>query len=459
MLFTSYEFVVFFVFVYVFYLLAASSLKIQNLLLLGASYFFYGFLDPFFCLLLFTTTLVDFSAALRIRNYERFRRLIFACAIGINLSILGVFKYFNFFVDSVVRALSVIGIEIGNPLFISVLLPVGISFYTFQSMSYLVDVYRGNQRPNYKFLEYALYVSFFPQLVAGPIERAKTLLPQIQTTRNFSATTFIWSIERILWGLVLKLVVANNVAPMVDKVFMLEDAGVILVVAGSFGFAVQIYADFFGYTLMARGLAGLLGFQLSVNFKSPYKSFSPSEFWRRWHISLSEFVRDYVYISLGGSKKGVPRLIFALTATMLLMGLWHGADWKFIAWGAYHGLLLAAYHLVGCGGDWSPGRYRFCLWLLWTTFAIIGWSIFRSPDLSWLLQSVTSSGPGLASSISAAVLISLNVCCYTTPFFYLHFSERYVKGSLVRGVNGSLLILIILLFSANPDRAFIYFQF
>ena len=459
MLFTSYEFLVFFVFVYVFYLLASQSLKLQNVLLLGASYFFYGFLDPFFCLLLFTTTFVDFSAALLIGNYQRFKKLVLACSIGINLAILGVFKYFNFFVDSAVRALSVIGIEIQNPLLINVLLPVGISFYTFQSMSYLVDVYRGNQRPNKNFLEYALYVCFFPQLVAGPIERAKALLPQIQVVRKFSATTFIWSVEHIIWGLVLKLVVAHNVAPMVDKIFMLEDAGFILVAAGSFGFAVQIYADFFGYTLIARGLAGLLGFHLSVNFQDPYKSFSPSEFWRRWHISLSEFVRDYVYISLGGSRRGVVRLIFALTATMLLMGLWHGADWKFVAWGVYHGLLLAAYHLAGCGGDWSPRRYRFSLWLLWTTFAIIGWSIFRSPDLSWWLQSVISSGPGLALSVSGAILICLKVCCYSIPFFYLRLCERYLKGPLVRGINGSLLILSILLFSANPDRAFIYFQF
>ena len=461
MLFTTHEFFVFFLIVLVSYWLLAKQKVAQNVLLLGSSYFFYGFVNPIFCLLLLASTLIDFicGAALGARKGSRNAWVIIS--IATNLSILGVFKYFNFFVANIHEMLNLIGLEISSPQFLEIAVPVGISFYTFQSMSYTIDVYRGVQKPVFRFPDFALYVAFFPQLVAGPIERARTLIPQITERRIISFEQVASGIEKIIYGLVLKLAVANNVATYVDRIFMLEAPSIEVMVVGALGFAIQIYADFFGYTLMALGIASLLGFRLSRNFNSPYFAWSPSEFWRRWHISLSSFVRDYLYIPLGGSQRGAVRTFVALTITMFLMGLWHGAAWKYVVWGLYHGFLLALYHLAGLGGNWRPKSSRMLVaWPIWFCFMLFGWLIFRAPDVAWLVSGISSGRIFQETHRGVVYLSLLSIGFYSLPFCFKAIADRLVYWSpFFRGITSGVWVLWIVLVSADATRAFIYFRF
>jgi D-alanyl-lipoteichoic acid acyltransferase DltB (MBOAT superfamily) len=410
--------------------------------------------------LLLGSTAIDYFSGRVIVDYPRFRKASLWFSITGNLSILGVFKYFNFFAENIVAVLSSAGLEIQDPFVISILVPVGISFYTFQSMSYTIDVYRGEREPIKNFSNFAMYVAFFPQLVAGPIERANHLLPQVVTSRHFNYHMIVDGVDLLIKGLVLKLIVANNIAIYSDKVFMLDQPGVFLLLLGSIAFSIQIYADFFGYTLMARGLASMLGFKLSVNFLSPYLAVSPSDFWRRWHISLSSFVRDYLYIPLGGSQSGARRRFIALVGTMLLMGLWHGAEWKFVLWGAYHGILLAIYHSLGMGGNWFPRRGVVLAWFIWSTLTVIGWSIFRAPNLTWLSSVYSSTYIPSINESQIALTYIVGICFCALPMFYLRFVEPILKTKLIlRGFNSAFLLILLVLYSADSTRPFIYFRF
>jgi D-alanyl-lipoteichoic acid acyltransferase DltB (MBOAT superfamily) len=327
-------------------------------------------------------------------------------------------------------------------------------------MSYTIDIYRGEREPIRNFPDFAVYVAFFPQLVAGPIERSSHLLPQVVTPRCFNYSMIVDGVDLLVKGLVLKLIVANNIAIFSDKVFMLSQPGVFLLLLGSVAFSIQIYADFFGYTLMARGLASMLGFKLSVNFLSPYLAISPSDFWRRWHISLSSFVRDYLYIPLGGSKTGAQRRFYALVGTMLLMGLWHGAEWKFVVWGAYHGILLAIYHSLGMGGNWAPRRGVVVAWLIWSTLIVIGWSIFRAPNLTWLYSVYTSTYIPSTNEFQIGLIYVVGILFCTLPMFYLRFVEPILRNRLtLRGFNSAFLLILLVLYSADSTQPFIYFRF
>ena len=335
MLFNSWAFLLFFLVV----LLIVWRLDHprQNLFLLAASYFFYGCWDwRFLGLLLFTTT-VDYFCALKIETSKNPRpsKRFLLISLVTNVAVLGFFKYFNFFMGSIAQ---MTGMEYSVW---KILLPVGISFYTFQSMSYTMDVFRGHVKPMRKFSDYALYVSFFPQLVAGPIERSTALLPQILSPRQMTRQGFQEGLYRVVLGFVKKIFIADNLAPIVNMLFAKTDPltgwETLLAV---YAFSFQIYADFSGYTDIARGTARLLGFRLRLNFDLPYFSRSPREFWRRWHISLSTWLRDYLYIPLGGSRQGEFRTSLNLLTTMVLGGLWHGASWTFVVWGGYHGTLL-----------------------------------------------------------------------------------------------------------------------
>ena len=460
MIFTSITYLTFFAIV----LLAYWSMnrKWQNILLLCGSFFFYGYITPWFCLLLAASIIVDFHCGKAIyRKINRKKYLILS--IAFNLSLLAVFKYCNFFITNFIDLFNLIGIEPSITV-LNILLPVGISFYTFQTLSYTIDIYRGKLKPVDDFIGFAVFVSFFPQLVAGPIERASNMLPQILAARNIDQADISQGIYLIMRGYVKKLVVADNVAIYVDKIFLLETGNPLIIAVGSAGFAIQIYADFSAYTDIARGSARLLGIHLMENFKSPYLAWSPSEFWRRWHISLSSWIRDYLYIPLLGSQSPTKvRALVILVVTMGLSGLWHGAAWNFVLWGLYHGLLLAIYHSLGFGGKTMPeslfGKLTAILiMLILTTF---GWALFRTPNLNWLYLSLFGADATItAESIDSAVYLGALFVFFSLPLYLYRLPIQNIRlQSLWVLVCVILPIILITIFHQEGADAFIYFQF
>ncbi|MEC4985962.1 MAG: MBOAT family O-acyltransferase, partial [Oscillatoria sp. PMC 1076.18] len=331
-------------------------------------------------------------------NLQR-RKLLLTVSLLTNLSILGFFKYFNFFVDSLIQLFNWLGIA-ADPLTLNIILPVGISFYTFQTLSYTIDVYRGKLIPAKNLLDFAVYVAFFPQLVAGPIERAENFLPQVTHPRKLNLAQINAGLFLILWGYFKKVVIADNIGLIANAVFNdYTDYQGIDVIIGILAFTVQIYGDFSGYSDIARGISKLMGFELMVNFKLPFFALNPSDFWARWHISLSTWLRDYLYIPLGGNRQGTFNTYRNLGITMLLGGLWHGAAWNFVIWGAYHGLILIIYRIVSRKREhldpWS-GKYSYpyilAKMLLMFILANLGWVIFRCVSLEQMGYILTHIG-------------------------------------------------------------------
>lgn len=345
MAFNSYFFWTFFIVVIGLYRLLPH--RGQNRMLLVASYVFYGAWDARFLLLIALSTVVDFFVAKRITaaSDRKVAKRWCALSITVNLGILGVFKYFDFFTTSFSKFLSTILNYEADPLTLNIILPVGISFYTFQTLSYTIDVYRGHTKPATNLLDFGLYVAYFPQLVAGPIERSHRLLPQIEKPRKDREGDFAAGLYLVIAGLFAKVVIADNMAFICNGIFAApaDEVGGIDRVIGIYAFAFQIYGDFYGYSSIARGISRWMGIDLMANFRMPYFARSPSDFWSRWHISLSTWLRDYLYIPLGGNRGGKWFTYRNLMLTMLLGGLWHGAGWTFVLWGLYQGLLLCAY--------------------------------------------------------------------------------------------------------------------
>jgi alginate O-acetyltransferase complex protein AlgI len=381
MLFNSATFAIFFATVYVLY--RASGFNRQNWLLLFASYVFYGAWDWRFLSLLMISTGIDFSIGRAMAQSSDQRRRLWLLRVSLfsNLVILGFFKYFNFFIDSANELLSTLGLQT-SPVILNVVLPVGISFYTFQTMSYTFDIYRGRLEATRSLRDFAVYVAYFPQLVAGPIERASHLLPIISSPRKIDRQQSLEGLWLISWGLFKKIVIADNAARVVNEVFSSDTptSGLVAIV-GIWAFALQIYGDFSGYTDIARGVSKLLGIELMLNFERPYISTNPSEFWRRWHISLSTWLRDYLYIPLGGNRGTARRTYINLMLVMVLGGLWHGAAWTFVAWGAFHGVLLVSHRLVverrvspPAAGRWATIGKQFVMFQL----VCVGWLLFRA---------------------------------------------------------------------------------
>jgi alginate O-acetyltransferase complex protein AlgI len=366
-------------------------LRQQNLFLLLASYFFYGWWDWRFNILLLASTLVDFITGQKIhaaRDGKLRKRWLFV-SISFNLGLLCSFKYFNFFIDSAAVLLQSFGLEPHLPI-LRIILPVGLSFYSFQSMGYVMDIYRGRLAPEKDFLNYAVFVSFFPQLVAGPIERGAHLLPQIRKEREITKEKILTGLNLVLIGFFKKVAIADTLAPIVDMIFARPDAmtsGQLW--TGVYAFTFQIYGDFSGYTDIARGIALILGFELIENFNAPYLSRSITEFWRRWHISLSTWLRDYLYISLGGNRYGRVRTYTNLIITMFLGGLWHGAAWHFAIWGVLHGLYLTVHRMILGGRKESISRPETIagrageLVKIIITFHLVAltWVLFRSDSI------------------------------------------------------------------------------
>lgn len=342
MLFNSLPFLLFLPIVFILYWSFKESKRNQNILILISSYIFYGWWDYRFLSLLAFSTLVDYfiGLALEKKTRKRTKKKLLILSLFVNLGILGFFKYYNFFLESWVEAWGGVGVNF-NLSSLNIILPVGISFYTFQTLSYTIDIYKGKIKATTNLINFAAFVSFFPQLVAGPIERAANLLPQFSRKKIFNSKKAIFGINLILWGLFKKIVIADNCAVYVDSIFNnYDNVNSISLLLGAFYFSLQIYADFSGYTDIAIGVAKLFGFDLMRNFNYPYFSRNIGEFWRRWHISLSTWFRDYVYIPLGGSRVGESKRIRNVLIVFLLSGFWHGANWTFIIWGAIHAALF-----------------------------------------------------------------------------------------------------------------------
>ena len=388
MLFSELDFWGFFAIVLAVYLVLPH--KAQNRMLLLASYVFYAAWDWRFLSLIILSTIVDYFVGLAMAGTEdqkRRKRLLWL-SLGVNLGMLGVFKYLGFFIDSFQAMLAGIGYQT-NPLILSIVLPVGISFYTFQTLSYTIDIYRRELKPTRDFLDFALFVAFFPQLVAGPIERAKNLLPNIEVPRTLSWEMFSRGVVLCLLGLIKKIVIADGVAPSVDAIYVSPDPARLDILLATWLFAIQIYCDFSGYTDIARGVAKMLGFGLMRNFAQPYFAANPQEFWRRWHISLSSWLRDYLYISLGGNRGGRWSTYRNLMATMTLGGLWHGAAWNFILWGIYQGSLLSL-HRAFAGRRQGSGEGQGRGLLGWFLRLILIVAFFQVVCYGWLLFRATS---------------------------------------------------------------------
>lgn len=444
--------------------------RAQNLFVVGASYVFYGWEHPWFLIPLAASTIVDFACGIAIERYPAARRIFLVTSVGVSVALLATFKYYSFALENVNALLAQGHIPPLRDMW-KLALPVGLSFYTFQSIGYIVDVYRGRVRASRDLIDYALYVSFFPQLVAGPIERAAHMLPQYRAPRTFNPVAWRDGLTLMLWGFFKKLVIADQTAVVANKVFSLASPGFPVLWAGVFAFAIQIYADFSGYTDIARGTARLLGIELMENFRLPYLATSPSDFWRRWHISLSTWLRDFVYIPLGGSKCGTARASFNLLATFTLSGLWHGASWNYVLWGVYWGLLILAERFVSWLGI---GKGITASLKIVLTFACTcaGWLLFRERNLAQLLSDLGRSPFG-APAMEWQVGVYLACLClfYSLPLIIEMVIGRrdggwkealglHGRSALMTEAAAAVLLLAGIVVGRSVVSAdFIYFQF
>jgi len=470
--FNSLTFVLFFAIVTAAYY-ALHSWPARKTLLIAASYLFYAAWNPFYVLLLWFSTIADWLLARRIdaSTSDRARRWWLCGSLTINLSLLGYFKYGGLLLDAFVDLAHKVGISYSPPAS-SIVLPVGISFYTFQTLSYTLDVYRRQLHARTSFADFCLFVGFFPQLIAGPIVRASYFLPQCEQPKRFSADSFGWGAALLVFGLFAKVAVADAVlAPAVDAVFAnASEIGTLDAWVGVFAFSGQIFFDFSAYSLCAIGAALCLGFALPDNFRSPFAAIGFSDFWRRWHISLSTWLRDYLYISLGGSRRGRARVAVNLMITMLLGGLWHGASWMFVIWGALHGAYLVIEHLAraafGSAFRVSSGLLRFGLAL--GTFAVVSvtWVFFRAPDMASaqaLLRAlfVKSAGTAVLADQLPLVLVTLAaLLAWQWMHRTITLEERFARWPLAGRAAAIAAALIGIVYGSGGDgHAFIYFQF
>ncbi len=482
MLFNSFEFLLFLPIVFLLYWFVFRNLRWQNLFIVIASYFFYGLWDYKFLILIAFTTLCSFITGIMIEKYlcqDKYHEAKYTCIVNvfINLVILGIFKYYNFFVESFVDLLHPLGLNVHIPT-LKLILPVGISFYTFQALSYSIDVFKGKIKATHNIVAFFAFISFFPQLVAGPIERATNLLPQFCAKRMFDYDKAVDGMRLILWGLFKKIVIADNCAEYVDVVFNNYDTsnGSVLALAGIF-FAFQIYGDFSGYSDIAIGTAKLFGISLRDNFKTPYFSRDIAEFWKRWHISLNKWFVDYVYIPLGGSRTRTIFVVRNVFVIFLLSGLWHGANWTYVVWGFYHSILFLPLILLGKNKrnndvvaiNSTLPNLKECVNMLVTFILVtIGWVIFRSDNISIaydiLLKIINVCAwerPGLVLTYKIPTLIAI-VFCFMIEWINRKrkhsFEISWIKTAWMRYAMYYIVLSMIVLFSGK-NITFIYFQF
>jgi D-alanyl-lipoteichoic acid acyltransferase DltB (MBOAT superfamily) len=474
MLFNSLTFLLFLAVVLPLYYALAH--RWQNKMLVVASYVFYGAWDWRFLFLLLISTVVDFNCARAMDAASpKGRKRLLYLSLAVNLGILGFFKYFNFFIGSAASLLDTLGFQASIPT-LTIILPVGISFYTFQTLAYTIDVYRGKQKSHRDIIDFALYVSYFPQLVAGPIERSQRLLTQIAKPRTVDAAAVSSGVQLIIMGYLKKVAIADSVAPYVESAFADPSAhSTPFLILSLYLFALQIYGDFSGYSDIARGVSRLLGIELMINFRQPYLARHITEFWRRWHISLSSWLRDYLYIPLGGNRGGNFATYRNLMITMLLGGLWHGASWNFVIWGGLHGVYLSVHKLVA--GDrlvTDPGRpkdpvecIRYLLGVFLTfNLVCLTWIFFRADTFggAWsYLTALVGNGFAVDFALRAPVAaFYLGIALLVDFLCWRRGQELPIapdRHPLARGLFwGTALVLIF--FVGEPNGTpFIYFQF
>jgi len=478
MLFNSIDFAIFLPIVFALYwLLKNFNLKIQNLLIVAASYLFYGWWDWRFLSLILFSTIIDYTVGVYLSktSHAGKRKALLWTSILINLGFLGFFKYYNFFLDNFISAFSLFGakLEVSS---LQVILPVGISFYTFQTLSYTIDVYRKTLKPTKDFIAFAAFVSFFPQLVAGPIERASNLLPQFYKKREFNYNKAVDGFRQILWGLFKKIVIADNCAEYANVIFNNSDdySGSTLFLGALF-FTFQIYGDFSGYSDIAIGTSRLFGFNLQQNFAFPYFSRDIAEFWRRWHISLSTWFRDYLYIPLGGSRGGTSMKIRNTCIIFIVSGFWHGANWTFIVWGALNAvyflpLLLSNKNRQNIGvvaqGNYLPTIKEFLKMSLTFFLSVIAWVFFRAENVSHALSY-------LSEIFSLSLFTKMEVRTGNTLLLILVFviiewigreSQYAIENIGIKWKRPLRLafyyaLIVAIFWFAGKEQQFIYFQF
>lgn len=462
MLFTSFAYLVFLPVVFGLYWLMGRSTRAQNWLLLVASYVFYGWWDAKLLLLILGMTAVTFGAAAVIGASRRpaIRRTVCGAAVVVCLGVLVVFKYFDFFARSMAEALRAFGMDCDMVTF-RLILPAGISFYTFQSLSYVIDVYRGSMRPTRDFVCYAVFIAFFPQLVAGPIERASRMIPIFSSPRTFCYAQAVEGLRRILIGLLKKMVIADNISESVTAIFSDYQGQSSAVLAfGAVAFTVEIYCDFSGYSDIAIGSAKLLGIELSENFKAPLFASSIRDFWRRWHITLMNWFRDYLYIPLGGGRAHKTRNTFVVFA---LSGLWHGANWTFVAWGLYNALLFAPFRRIE-RRQWPVAVMR----VLTFVCVVVGFIFFRSADIGaafgYIGRMLAFSGGALVPPAATHALVAVVAAALLMAAEYKALPDGGVTRLLcmmprwARRTAYIMIALVIFTLGGEPT-AFIYFQF
>ncbi|WP_298150168.1 MBOAT family O-acyltransferase [Flavobacterium sp.] len=484
MLFNSINFAIFLPIVFCIYWILSKNLKAQNVLLLVSSYFFYSCWDYRFLFLLIFSTFLDYYTGIKMSEAStvKAKKFWFWLSISVNVGFLGVFKYYNFFAESFAEALANIGLHV-NPASLDIVLPVGISFYTFHGLSYVIDIYKERIKPEKDFIDYAVFVSFFPLLVAGPIERATHLLPQIQRKRTFNYTQAADGLRQILWGLFKKVVIADNCAQLANTIFNHSDqySGSTLVLGAVF-FAFQIYGDFSGYSDIALGTARLFGIELLRNFAFPYFSRDIAEFWRRWHISLTTWFRDYLYIPLGGSKGGTWVKVRNTFIIFIVSGFWHGANWTFIVWG----LLNAIYFLplllmnknrqhieIVAQGKYFPSIKELLSMAATFALTVLAWIFFRAESLGHAMRYLGGifsksllTVPNLEKFYVKLTGITIVLLVFFLLIEWIGREQQYALAKislrwprLLRWSFYAFLIFLIGMYMSTNETPFIYFQF
>ena len=482
MLFNSLDFAIFLPIVFILYWFVVNkSLKLQNLLIVAASYLFYGWWDWRFLSLILFSTIVDYSVGRKLRSEENQtkRKALLWTSILVNLGFLGFFKYYNFFLDNFITAFSFFGKNISaNSL--NIILPVGISFYTFQTLSYTIDVYKRKLEPTKDFIAFSAFVSFFPQLVAGPIERATHLLPQFYKKRTFDYSKAVDGMRQILWGLFKKVVIADNCAEFANQIFNNSaDMNGSTLVLGAIFFTFQIYGDFSGYSDIAIGTSRLFGFDLMQNFNFPYFSRDIAEFWRRWHISLSTWFRDYLYIPLGGSRGGTWMKVRNTFIIFIVSGFWHGANWTFIVWGALNAIYFLPLLLTKnnrnnletvAKGRYLPNFKELSLMLLTFGLTVFAWIFFRAENIGHAMEYISEifsasifkypNFPGIKESMITLLMVFL----FTSVEWFGREGQFAIErigmkwNRVIRWFFYFAIIAFIFIFTGK-EQQFIYFQF
>lgn len=478
MLFNTISFALFLPIVFIFYWFVANkNLKLQNILLLLSSYFFYACWDWRFLFLLIFSTLLDYYTGLKMCDSQNKtqKKFWFILSVSINLGFLGIFKYYNFFIDSFVGLISNFGFKM-NPYTLNIILPVGISFYTFHGLSYVIDIFKDRIKAEKNFIDYSVFVSFFPLLVAGPIERATHLLPQIQKKRTFDYAIAIDGLRQILWGLFKKVVIADQCATYANQIFnnSADQSGSNLVLGALF-FAFQIYGDFSGYSDIAIGTARLFGIDLLKNFAFPYFSRDIAEFWRRWHISLSTWFRDYLYIPLGGSKGGTWIKVRNTFIIFLVSGFWHGANWTFLIWGFLNALYIMPSIIFNthrnnldtvAQGKLLPNFKELFLMMLTFSLTVFAWIFFRAQNVTHALSYI--SGIFTKSLFTMPTVTPLVLFALIGLFIIIEWIGRqnqyaiaHFGSSWPKPLRWSFYYLIIaaIFYFNGVEQQFIYFQF